>query len=71
MGNKSSKSTVKLQDLKLKIVLVGDAGSGKSSVVSRVTANQVKDDLNHQSFKILTHFTFIFSSVTTTVKRTV
>ena len=42
MGNKNSKSSLKLQDLKLKIVLVGDAGSGKSSVVSRVTANQVK-----------------------------
>ncbi|XP_063686117.1 uncharacterized protein LOC134819893 isoform X2 [Bolinopsis microptera] len=39
MGNGSSK-TITLPDMKLKMVLIGSGGSGKTSVFSRITSNQ-------------------------------
>ena len=40
MGSGSSKS-ITLPDMKLKMVLIGSGGSGKTSVFSRITSNQV------------------------------
>ena len=41
MGGKPSKQ-INLPDLNLKMVLIGSGGSGKTSVFSRITSNQVK-----------------------------